>query len=145
MKLAYLQRAVVYANTERWSPPVNVTCNIFINSFGSIAETTMLYSLKYGQSNSYNTEGAQDGGVRMEGSGWRVQDGGVRMEGSGWRGQDGGFRMEGSGWRVQDGGVGMEGSGWRGQDGGFRMEGSGWKVQDGRVRMEGFLSSYHQI
>lgn len=23
-------------------PPVNVTCNIFINSFGSIAETTMV-------------------------------------------------------------------------------------------------------
>lgn len=30
-------------------PPVNVSCNIFINSFGSIAETTMvrIYSYKY--------------------------------------------------------------------------------------------------
>lgn len=26
-------------------PPVNVTCNIFINSFGSIAETTMVSSV----------------------------------------------------------------------------------------------------
>lgn len=26
-------------------PPVNVTCNIFINSFGSIAETTMVSSI----------------------------------------------------------------------------------------------------
>ncbi|KAL0963612.1 hypothetical protein UPYG_G00308610 [Umbra pygmaea] len=29
--------------TTMVSPPVNVTCNIFINSFGSIAETTMDY------------------------------------------------------------------------------------------------------
>ncbi|XP_054647136.1 glycine receptor subunit alphaZ1 isoform X4 [Dunckerocampus dactyliophorus] len=29
--------------THKKGPPVNVTCNIFINSFGSIAETTMDY------------------------------------------------------------------------------------------------------
>ncbi|MEE6478365.1 hypothetical protein FKM82_011828 [Ascaphus truei] len=28
-------------------PPVNVSCNIFINSFGSIAETTMDYKVEY--------------------------------------------------------------------------------------------------
>ncbi|KAK9537705.1 hypothetical protein VZT92_005294 [Zoarces viviparus] len=31
------------SETTTLSPPVNVTCNIFINSFGSIAETTMDY------------------------------------------------------------------------------------------------------
>lgn len=31
-----------YLSPQPAGPPVNVTCNIFINSFGSIAETTMV-------------------------------------------------------------------------------------------------------
>uniref|UniRef100_A0A8D0D4C0 Glycine receptor, alpha 3 n=1 Tax=Sander lucioperca TaxID=283035 RepID=A0A8D0D4C0_SANLU len=34
---------LVMASSHKKGPPVNVSCNIFINSFGSIAETTMDY------------------------------------------------------------------------------------------------------
>jgi hypothetical protein len=33
---------VKFSIVQITGPPVNVTCNIFINSFGSIAETTMV-------------------------------------------------------------------------------------------------------
>lgn len=40
--LWFLQRVTVLSVPQPAGPPVNVTCNIFINSFGSIAETTMV-------------------------------------------------------------------------------------------------------
>lgn len=38
----FLQCVNVLSVPQPAGPPVNVTCNIFINSFGSIAETTMV-------------------------------------------------------------------------------------------------------
>ncbi len=38
----FLQCVNVLSIPQPAGPPVNVTCNIFINSFGSIAETTMV-------------------------------------------------------------------------------------------------------
>ncbi|VTJ81890.1 Hypothetical predicted protein, partial [Marmota monax] len=41
--LQYFYQQFWISHRNYHGPPVNVTCNIFINSFGSIAETTMDY------------------------------------------------------------------------------------------------------
>ncbi|CAB1454738.1 unnamed protein product [Pleuronectes platessa] len=41
--MQYFYQQLVLCHRDNHGPPVNVTCNIFINSFGSIAETTMDY------------------------------------------------------------------------------------------------------